>query len=197
MSGAQRSATRGALALVLATGAAHADPSKADAAPLAAAADPRTDECTYGHDRQHLLGLLLDAGHGSASFGTRYMNAYRDHSGCGGLGFLGWLGVGAEVRGEGTSAMAAQAVGRIGGVGDAIGTGVEIGAGAATTFAQTIPVGSVALLFDFYYFGIGGSYTIPIGADRPSWLDGWELAVRVHIPLQTYDVFEEKHLRTH
>jgi hypothetical protein len=146
------------------------------------------------HERQHMLGAMLDAGQGPASYGARYLNSYQSGSGCGGLGGTGWYGFGGEVRGEGTSAAVAQVVGRAGGAGDTLGMGVELAAGAGTTFARTIATGSFALLLDFYYFGVGISYAFPIGFDRPAWLsNGVELALRIHVPLFTYDEFEEHH----
>jgi hypothetical protein len=184
----------GAAALAAAT--ARADGSKADTAPAATASpsSPRPVQCDSGENWEHVLGLVLDAGQGPLSLGGRYLNQYRTHSGCGGLGFVTWLGAGAEVRAEETSAMVTQAVARLGGAGDAMAFGFELAGGAGTDFARTIATGSAALLFDFYYFGIGGSYQFPIGFTRPAWLGAIEVAVRIQVPIFRYGVHEEQHV---
>ena len=153
------------------------------------------NECSSERESQHLLGAVLDAGDGPASFGARYLNAHRSSSGCGGLGATLWYGYGAELRGQGAEAAVAQAVGKAGMAGDAAAFGLELATGAGTTFDRTIATGSVAFLFDFYYLGVGLSYAFPIGADRPAWLGGPELAVRVNVPLFTYDHHEEHYTR--
>lgn len=183
-----------ALALGLVAGPARAeDAAKATGAPSPSTA-PRSEECSSEHERQHMLGAVLDAGQGPASYGARYLESYRSSSGCGGLGFTGWYALGGEVRGEGTSAAAAQVVGRFGGIGDTMGFGIELAAGGGTTFARTIATGQFAVLLDFYYLGFGISYAFPIGFDRPAWLaSSVEFALRIHVPLFTYDEYEERH----
>jgi hypothetical protein len=176
------------VALASAAGAARAEPPATAEAPAPAPPAPRTIQCTEGHDRQHQLGFLLDAGQGQASYGVRYLNQYRVDSGCGGLGGTAWFGFGPEIRGDGASAMEFQAVVRAGIGGDAIPAGVELSSGAATTFGRTIATGTATFVIDFNYFGLGAAYRFPIGADRPSWLGGLEFALRIHVPLFTYDV---------
>jgi hypothetical protein len=51
------------------------------------------------------------------------------------------------------------------------------------------------LLLDFYYVGLGASYSFPIGVDRPAWLGGLEFALRIHVPIVVYDKHEEKSTR--
>jgi hypothetical protein len=151
-------------------------------------------KCSSGENWEHVLGLVLDTGQGPLSLGGRYLHQYRYHGGCGGLGAITWAGMGAEVRAEETSAMVTQAVGRMGLWGDAMAFGFELAAGAGTTFAHTIATGSAGILFDFYYFAIGGSYRFPIGFSRPAWLGAVELALRIQVPFFRYAVHEEEHV---
>jgi hypothetical protein len=178
--------------LACTTGSAWGDaPATDETTPAAPPVRPLV-QCRSGHDRQNLLGLLLDAGQGPVSYGARYLNQSRNSSGCGGLGFTSWFGFGAEIRGDGVSAMEAQAVGRLGGSGDVLPLGLELAAGAGTTFGRTIALGTATALVDFDYFGVGASYRFPIGFDRPQWLGGLELALRIHFPLSTYDAQERR-----
>jgi hypothetical protein len=141
--------------------------------------------------------LLFDVGHGSPSFGARYLQQHRDRHRCGDAGELASLGLGAEVRGMGTSAVAAQGVVRVAGAdetrGVAGGFSAEAAAGVATGLGRTFATGSVAVLLDLGPVGVGASYQIPIGAARPAWLGSLGLALRVNIPLLTYDAHEERY----
>jgi hypothetical protein len=179
------------MASIGATGTAFAQVATKDAPPSPSRPVDPSRACSSRDDRQHLLGLVLDVDNGHDAIGARYMNALRNSSGCGGLGAMLWLGYGAEAQVEGTSAMVTQAVGRAGMLGDAFGMGVELGGGVGTDFGRTIAAGSAALLFDAYFFGLGVSYQFPIASDRPAWLGAVQFALRVHIPLSTYDVREE------
>jgi hypothetical protein len=170
------------------------DPAQAAAAMPAATAtqSARPVKCTSGHEWQHLVGLVLDAGQRAASYGVRYMNAYKDYSGCGGLGVVGWVGYGAEIRGDGVSAVETQAVGRAGMGGDASSFGIELAAGGASTLVSNIALGTATFLVDFYYFGVGASYRFPIGSPRPPWLGEVEFALRIHVPVFTYGKDEKQ-----
>ena len=77
--------------------------------------------------------------------------------------------------------------------GDASAVGVELAAGAASTFGGgNIALGTATVLLDFYYFGLGASYRFPIGSPRPSWLGEAEFALRIQVPVHTYGKYEKK-----
>ena len=142
-------------------------------------------------DMHHIVGGVFDAGSGPVSLGARYLHGHREASVCHRLGGMVWLDYGAEVRAQLVRAMITQAVARVGMAGDAVPVGLELAAGTGTDFDRTIVTGSVAFLIDFYFGGLGASYVFPIGSSRPSWLGQFEFALRVHVPVATYDVHEK------
>jgi hypothetical protein len=164
----------------------NAPPPKPVAAPL---------ECASHEDKQHLVGLALDAGRGPYTATARYLHGHRSGQGCGGLGATFWFGYGAELGVADSAAMIAQAVGRAGIAGDAMAMGVELAGGAATDFDRPVATGSAAFFFSLYYVELGVSYHFPIAADRPPWLSETEFALRAYIPVLTYDVHDKRTYR--
>ncbi|HEY8091926.1 MAG TPA: hypothetical protein VIF09_28890 [Polyangiaceae bacterium] len=159
--------------------------------PVVAAREP---ECRKGWDIQQGFGVLFDGAKGPPSYGVRWLEDHRERRRCGDMSSLGSVGFALDVRGEGTSAMQGEGVIRIHGGDDkpwAGGFSLELAAGGATDGQRAIATGSVALLLDFGPAGIGASYQLPIGADRPAWMGSLGLALRVQIPLWVSESHEE------
>jgi hypothetical protein len=155
--------------LLVVTGTLFAQVVKTDAPPPKPVAAPL--ECTSHEDKQHLVGLALEAGRGPYTTTARYLPGHRSGQGCGGLGATFWSGYGAELGVADSAAMLAQAVGRAGMADDAMAMGVELAEGTATDLDRSLRDRLCALL-----------------SDRPPWLSETEFAIRVYIPVLTYDV---------
>jgi hypothetical protein len=141
--------------------------------------------------RVHMLGLRFDYGSGAMAFGVYYLHSWQNISTSGGLGAIGYGGVGVDLRlfvGGGQAGVVLGPIVRAGGVTDAMGLSTELSLGVATDGARVLPAVSGGLFYSFYYGDLGASFVaLPEISDRPRWLPIGYGSARVQIPLRTYD----------
>jgi hypothetical protein len=138
-----------------------------------------------------MIGAHYDQGKASA-FGISAVHAWEFGSGRGGLGAMGWAGVGLDgrlvTRGfHDVDGGLGYAVARFSGFSDAGGSGLEFAAGVGGDAHRAFPAAAAGAFMGFYYFEIGYSYQFPIPTfDRPEWLSSHQFSLRVHIPVARY-----------
>lgn len=144
-------------------------------------------------EKQHVIGVLYEH---SEAIGLRYQHTHFSAAGCG-EGFLMWGGYGADLRLlesdlKRIDGGIAQLSGRIGTFpGAGVGIGAEVGAGAGPTHDGFRGLGFVGAFATFYYVDLGAAYFFPLGPfDRPEWLSNIIFAMRIHLPVATYDEHE-------
>lgn len=141
--------------------------------------------------KTHFLGLRIDYGHGTVIYGAYYLHAWGGSSSSGGLGALGYAGVGFDLRvvqGERDTAIVLGPIARAGGITDAMGGATELGFALATDGHRALPVIFGGFFTGFYYADLGGSFlALPAENERPAWLPTWCASARVQLPLHTYD----------
>jgi hypothetical protein len=71
-----------------------------------------------------------------------------------------------------------------------MGFGLEAGVGPGTDFNRVLVSGYAGLFLSMYYFDVGLAYQFPIGFERPDWLVGPHIALRIHVPVATTDKYE-------
>jgi hypothetical protein len=152
--------------------------------------------CTEFGDQRHTAGFVLDAGKGQDSLGLRYLHEHTYGEACDGLGSMLWAGYGAEVRAAMDRAMVGYLVGRAGVGGDTGGVALELGFGGGSDFSGSSSLAAIgSVLYSAYYFDLGVSYQLPIAAERPPWLGGFQFALRVHVPFATHARYERRRPR--
>jgi hypothetical protein len=153
---------------------------------------PSVPHAHHTESRAHFLGLHYDQGKTSA-FGASYVHAWESGTSYGGLGGDIWAGLGIDARVvthgfQSIDGGLTYAVGRISGVGDAGGFGLEVAMGAGFG-AGTAPFPSAApgVFFGLYYVELGYSYQFPLpGFARPDWLSSHQFSLRIHLPVHRY-----------
>jgi hypothetical protein len=64
------------------------------------------------------------------------------------------------------------------------GSGFELGVGLGTDGSVPQALGLVGLFLGAYYFDLGWTYQFPLGPfERPDWLSGHSVGIRLHIPV--------------
>jgi hypothetical protein len=142
--------------------------------------------------RVHVLGFQYDQGTASA-FGASYVHAWESRTSYGRLGGEFWSGLGIDgrvvTRGfQRVDGGLTYAVGRISGVGDAGGFGLELAAGGGFgTSTAPFPSAAPGVFLGVYWVELGYSYQFPLpGFARPDWLSSHQFSLRINIPFDHY-----------
>jgi hypothetical protein len=146
-----------------------------------------SEEETY---RAHMMGVRLDFGGKGDGYGLYYLYSVASGSASDGLGFLGWAGVGLDLRVvtyHGEAAIAVDALARAGGVGDAGGGSSEISVGVASAKSGLHAACGLGLFYSAYFVDLGYAYQVPcFGSDRPPWMSGSHFGVRLQAPVHQF-----------
>ena len=170
---------------------AAARPAFAD--PLAAPPVETDRRCSGFSDKQRVVGALFEGSDKGDALGLRLHETRRTGAGCG-EGAILWASYGADLRViardfRAVDAVLGQLSGRAGGLGGpGPGVSLELGAGLGPSREGLYGSGFAGAFLTFYYLDVGATYHFPIGRSHTTdWIDGGRLAIRLHVPVRTYD----------
>ena len=160
----------------------------------------RTIECSTQSEKAHMLGLQADWGRGSA-YGLVYGHDWVSGEQCGGLGAIvhGRLGAAATLATRDHSSIDAYLLGpvaRFGLAGDGALFEYEVQPSVALGDGPVRGVLSLGAFLGYRYFALGYAYAFSIyPRGRPDWLASHRFALRIAVPLYSYDREETRYER--
>jgi hypothetical protein len=136
-----------------------------------------------------------DVGERGSTYGLGVIHAWESGSSINGLGAFLWFGPGLELRvvtadHDAVDGLIVALPLRASGAGDAGGAGLELSGGLNAT-GDHLGVLTAGAFFGVYFLDFGYSYQLPVGGDRPDWLDSHQFSVRLQVPIHRYDRHEQ------